>query len=208
MKVDKLDDLLRHMVEKKASDLHLRTGLHPILRINEELVPSEYDALTREDIERLAMGIMTDEQKQTFKHDHEIDMAYSVSGLARFRLNVFYQRGSVSIALRMVPIQILGYEELNLPPIIANLAEKQRGLVLVTGTTGSGKSTTLAAMVDHINTTRKAHIITIEDPIEFLHKDKLSILSQREVGLDTRNFVTALRHVMRQDPNVVLIGEM
>ncbi|MDD5131327.1 MAG: type IV pilus twitching motility protein PilT [bacterium] len=208
MKLDNLDDLLRHMVERKASDLHLRVGLHPILRINEELVHTEYDPMSKEDIERLALGIMNEEQKQMFKHDHELDMAYSVSGLARFRLNVFFQRGTVSMALRMVPIQILGYEELNLPPIIATLSEKPRGLVLVTGTTGSGKSTTLAAMVDHINTTRKAHIITIEDPIEFLHKDKLSILSQREVGLDTRNFVTALRHVMRQDPNVVLIGEM
>ncbi len=208
MKLEHLDDLLKHMVQKKASDMHIRVGLRPMLRINEDLVPSDYDPLSSEETEKIAYGIMNEEQKALFKHDHELDMAYSVSGLARFRINIFYQRGTVSLALRLVPMQILNFESLNLPPVVAALSDKPRGLVLVTGTTGSGKSTTLAAMVDHINTTRKAHIITIEDPIEFLHKDKLSIMSQREVGLDTRNFPSALRHVMRQDPNVVLIGEM
>ena len=208
MKLEHIDDLLRMMVAKKASDLHIRVGLKPMLRINEDLVPAEYDPLSGEEVEKMALGLMNEEQKSIFRHDHELDMAYSVSGLARFRLNIFLQRGTISMALRLVPIQILDFETLNLPPIIAALSEKPRGLVLVTGTTGSGKSTTLAAMVDHINTTRKAHIITIEDPIEFLHKDKMSILSQREIGLDTRNFPSALRHVMRQDPNVVLIGEM
>lgn len=209
MKVEKIDDLLRLMVEKKASDLHLRAGLRPVFRINEELIPcEEYESLSVEETERMALSLMTEEQKNVFAHDHELDVAYSVSGLARFRLNIFYQRGTVSMALRLVPIQLSDFSTLNLPPIIGTLAEKPRGLVLVTGTTGSGKSTTLSAMVDHINSTRREHIITIEDPIEYLHKDKLSILSQREIGLDTRNFPSALRHVMRQDPNVILIGEL
>lgn len=208
MKFEHFHDLLKIMVERKASDLHLRVGLRPVMRIHEELVQTDFDPLSAEETEKIAFGLMGEEQKKIFNHDHELDMAYSVSGLARFRFNIFFQRGTMSLALRRVPMEILNFAQLNLPGILTTLSEKPRGLVLVTGTTGSGKSTTLAAMVDHINCTRKAHIITVEDPIEFLHKDKLSIISQREIGLDTRNFSSALRHIMRQDPNVILIGEM
>ncbi len=204
-----LNELLRIMVEKKASDLHLRAGSRPILRINDELIPlEEVEPLTSSEVKKLAYSIMTDEQKKIYEKEHELDIGYSVSNVGRFRLNIFQQRGTVDIALRMIPFTIPKFEDLNLPPVLSKLSEQPRGLVIVTGTTGSGKSTTLAAMINYINTNQKSHIITVEDPIEFLHRDKMSIVSQRELGADTKSFATALKYIMRQDPDVILIGEM
>jgi twitching motility protein PilT len=204
-----LDQLLRLMVDKKASDLHLRGGSRPILRVNEELVPlEEIGVLSAPDIKRLAYSIMSEEQKKIYEQELELDIGHSVSDVGRFRLNVFQQRGTINMVLRMIPFDIPKFEDLNLPLVLATLADQPRGLVLVTGTTGSGKSTTLAAMLNYINSNKKTHIITVEDPIEFLHQDKLSIISQRELGSDTKSFATALKYIMRQDPDVILIGEM
>ncbi len=204
-----IEDLLQIMVNKRASDLHLRARSKPVWRIDEELVIDEtHHELLPEDLEELANHIMSEQQRHMFEQEHELDMAYSIRGLARFRVNIFEQRGTKNMVLRLVPMQVASFEELNLPPVIAKLADESRGLVLVTGTTGSGKSTTLASMVDYINNTKHSHIVTIEDPIEYLHKDKKSIISQREVGSDTKSFADALKHVIRQDPNIILIGEM
>ncbi|MFH1239053.1 MAG: type IV pilus twitching motility protein PilT [bacterium] len=204
-----LDALLRIMVQKKASDLHLRAGSRPIVRIHEELTPlEEIGILTSSEVENLAFSVMTKEQKKIYQEELELDIGHSVSDVGRFRLNIFQQRGTIDIVLRMIPFDIPNFEDLHLPPVLATLADQPRGLVLVTGTTGSGKSTTLAAMIDYINSNKKTHIITVEDPIEFLHKDKMSIISQRELGCDTKSFSTALKYIMRQDPDVILIGEM
>jgi twitching motility protein PilT len=205
-----LQEALRRLVECGGSDLHLKVAARPLMRINGELGPVESaDALTPEDTERVVREMLDDPSKLAeFAEEHEVDFAYSVSGLARFRVNAFRQRGSISLAIRAIPYGIQTVEELILPPVITELASEQRGIVLVTGTTGSGKSTTLAAMIDHINTTEARHIVTIEDPIEFLHKDKRSVINQREVGIDTASFRRALRRVLRQDPDVILIGEM
>jgi twitching motility protein PilT len=204
-----VDDLLRKAVENKASDLHLKVGNHPYLRIDGVLQPiADVPRITPEEILSMAFSMMTNRQKQKFKETAELDMAYGVAGLGRFRVNVFQQRGNVGMVLRVIPTKIRTIEELNLPPVIDKICEEQRGLVLVTGTTGSGKSTTLAAMIDRINSIRPEHIITIEDPIEYLHRDKKGFINQREVEVDTSTFSTALRAALRQDPDVVLVGEM
>jgi twitching motility protein PilT len=204
-----IDDLLRIAVERKASDLHLKVGNHPYLRVDGALVAlSELKRLTAEDMLNMAFSMMSNRQKQKFKESAELDLAYGVAGLGRFRVNVFQQRGNVGLVLRVVPTKIRNFEELNLPKVINRICEERRGLVLVTGTTGSGKSTTLAAMVDRINALRTDHIITVEDPIEFLHRDKKGIVNQREVEVDTHNFSVALRAALRQDPDVILVGEM
>jgi twitching motility protein PilT len=204
-----IDDLLRRAVENKSSDLHLKVGNHPYLRVDGLLTPmTDVPRITPEEMLSMAFSMMTNRQKQKFKETAELDMAYGVAGLGRFRVNVFQQRGNVGMVLRVIPTKIRTVEELNLPPVITKICEEQRGLVLVTGTTGSGKSTTLAAMIDRINAQRADHLITIEDPIEFLHRDKRSFINQREVEVDTANFSSALRAALRQDPDVILVGEM
>ncbi len=203
-----LEDLLHIMVEKSSSDLHLKAGCAPMIRVDGELVPITYELLSGEVVRRMIESILTDEQKSKFVIEKELDLAYSVPGLSRFRINVFLQRGSWATAIRVVPSRPFSIDELKLPHLLKELAMKPRGLVLVTGPTGSGKSTTLAAMVNHINENKRCHIVSVEDPIEFLHKDKNSVLSQREVGEDTNSFASALKHVLRQDPDVILIGEM
>ena len=204
-----IDDLLKIAVERKASDLHLKVGNHPVLRIDGTLVPLvELKRLMQEDTIAMGFAIMNSQQKERFKKEHEIDMAHSVAGLGRFRCNVFQQRGAVGIVLRIIPTQVSTIADLHLPLVLEKIAEERRGMILVTGTTGSGKSTSLAAMINHINTHRIEHIITIEDPIEYLHRDKKSIINQREVGMDTNSFANALRSALREDPDVVLVGEM
>ena len=204
-----IDDLLRIAVERKASDLHLKVGNFPYLRVDGHLTPlTELKRLTAEDMLNMAFSMMSNRQKQKFKESAELDLAYGVAGLGRFRVNVFQQRGNVGLVLRVVPTKIRTFDELNLPKVITKICEERRGLVLVTGTTGSGKSTTLASMVDRINSARTDHIITVEDPIEFLHRDKKGIVNQREVEVDTHNFSVALRAALRQDPDVILVGEM
>jgi twitching motility protein PilT len=203
-----IEDLLHLMVERGASDLHLKTGSAPMIRVDGELTPASYEIMTPDSVRRMIESILADEQKAKFVADKELDLAYSIPGLSRFRVNVYLQRGTWGSAIRVIPSRPFTVDELKLPPISKDLAMKPRGLVLVTGPTGSGKSTTLAAMINHINENRRCHIVTVEDPIEFLHKDKNSVVSQREVGQDTHTFSMALRHVLRQDPDVILIGEM
>ncbi len=204
-----INDILKVAGERKASDVHLKVGAHPIIRVDGALVPLvEFKRLMQEDTIAMAFSMMSTGQKERFKQFLEIDIAYSVPGLGRFRCAIFQQRGSVGLVLRLIPARILTVKELLLPPVIEKIAEEERGLVLVTGTTGSGKSTTLAAMIDHINSTRNCHVVTIEDPIEFLHRDKKSIINQREVDVDTRSFSVAMRSALRQDPDVILVGEM
>ena len=204
-----LNDLLRIAPERKASDRHLKVGAHPVLRLDGRLTPlQERERLSREWMAETLFGIMTSHQKELFKKNSDLDMAYSVPGLGRFRVNVYQQRGTMGAVLRVIPMKILSIRELGLPPVIERLALETRGLILVTGTTGSGKSTTLAAMIDHINANRNCHIMTIEDPIEYLHRDKLGLVNQREVGFDAANFPSALRSSLRQDPDVILVGEM
>ncbi len=204
-----VDELLRTAVQRKASDLHLKVGNHPYLRIDGHLAPlTDQPRISPEDMLSMAFSMMTNRQKQKFKETAELDMAYGVAGLGRFRVNVFQQRGNVGMVLRVIPTKIKSIEDLLLPKVIDKICEEQRGMVLVTGTTGSGKSTTLAAMVDRINSTRPDHIVTIEDPIEFLHRDKKGFVNQREVEVDTANFPVALRAALRQDPDVILVGEM
>jgi twitching motility protein PilT len=204
-----IDDLLKIACERKASDLHLKVGNYPYVRVDGELVPLiETKRLTAEDTLGIALGMMTNRQKQKFKENAELDMAYGVAGLGRFRCNFFQQRGSIAIVLRVIPTHIYTTEELKLPKVLDKVCRENRGLVLVTGTTGSGQSTTLAAMIDQINSGRTEQIITIEDPIEFLHRDKRSFINQREVEVDTKSFGEALRSSLRQDPDVILVGEM
>jgi len=204
-----INDILKVAVERKASDVHLKVGAHPVLRMDGRLqVMTEFKRLMQEDTIAMAFSMMSSRQKERFKHQFETDIAYSVPGLGRFRCNIFQQRGSVGIVLRLIPSRIQTFKELMLPPVLEKICEEQRGLVLVTGTTGSGKSTTLASMIDYINTRRIEHVMTIEDPIEFLHRDKKSIINQREVDVDTKQFSVALRSALRQDPDVILVGEM
>src|SRR5690349_6356919 len=204
-----IDQLLTIACSKGASDLHIKAGSFPFMRINGELQPMvEAQRLAGEDSLNMAFSIMNNRQKQRFNENSEIDIAYGVSGLGRFRCNIFQQRGTVGMVLRVIPTTVRTTEELRLPPVIEKIAEEPRGLVLVTGSTGSGKSTTLAAMIDYINRVRSGHIVTIEDPIEFLHRDKKSYVNQREVDVDTRSFSEALRGALRQDPDVILVGEM
>lgn len=204
-----INQILVEALEHEASDVHIKEGAPPIFRINGVLKPfTKVKPFDHNDLSRMAFGLMNDWQKERFIKNREVDMGYEVYGLGRFRVNVYQQRGKLSIALRIVPYQIKTLEELHLPPVIADIALEQRGLILVTGTTGSGKSTTLASMIDIINRNRNCHIITIEDPIEFIHEDKKSIVDQREVGSDTSTFSSALRVALRQDPDVILVGEM
>ncbi len=204
-----LNQILAEAFSREASDIHIKAGAPPIFRINGILQPwKKFKPLDYNDVSKMAFGLMNDWQKERFIKNREVDMGYEVFGLGRFRVNVFQQRGKIRVALRVVPYQIKSLEELYLPLVIRNIALEQRGLVLVTGTTGSGKSTTLASMIDIINNERNCHIITIEDPIEFIHEDKMSIVDQREIGSDTITFSNALRVSLRQDPDVILVGEM
>ncbi len=204
-----LPDLLKVAVERKASDLHVKVGSPPILRIDDKLFPlMEMPRLGQDAVVTMAASVMNAKQRERFKERCEIDLAYSVPGLGRFRANVFQQRGTVGLVLRVIPIKIQSIDELNLPAVLERIAMEPRGLLLVTGTTGSGKSSTLAAMIDHINSNRSGHILTIEDPIEFLHRDKKCLVNQREVGVDTPSFSEALRSALRQDPDIILVGEM
>jgi twitching motility protein PilT len=203
-----LHQLLKAMVEKGASDLHITTGSPPQLRIDGDLVPLKTPPLTPVETKQLCYSILTDAQKHKFEEENELDLSFGVKGLSRFRSNIFMQRGAVAGAFRTIPFKILTFQELGLPPVVADLSKKPRGLVLVTGPTGSGKSTTLASIIDKINSERHEHIMTIEDPIEYLHPHKNCLVNQREVGADTRSFKTALKYILRQDPDVVLVGEM
>ena len=203
-----LHQLLKAMVEKGASDLHITTGSPPQLRIDGKLVPLKTPPLNPVETKQLCYSILTDAQKHKFEEESELALSFGVKALSRFRANIFMQRGAVAGAFRTIPFKILTFQELGLPPIVAELARKPRGLVLVTGPTGSGKSTTLASIIDKINTDRHEHIITIEDPIEYLHPHKNCVVNQREVGSDTQSFKKALKYILRQDPDVVLIGEM
>jgi len=203
-----IDVLLKMMVEKNASDLHLKAGSPPMLRIDGELEPAIPQVLPPNAIRKIIESMLTEQQKAKLVAERELDFAYSVPGLARFRCNAYFQRNSWALAVRIIPSRPFSIDELGLPEIFKYLALRPRGLVLVTGPTGSGKSTTLASMIDYINSNRKCHIITIEDPIEFLHKDKLAIISQRELGADTHSFANALKSALRQDPDVILVGEL
>jgi twitching motility protein PilT len=206
--VANLHQLLKAMVEKGASDLHVTTGSPPQLRIDGKLAPLKTSPLTPVETKQLCYSILTDAQKHKFEEENELDLSFGVKGLSRFRANIFMQRGAVAGAFRTIPFKILTFADLGLPNIVAELAKKPRGLILVTGPTGSGKSTTLASIIDKINTDRHEHIITIEDPIEYLHPHKNCLINQREVGSDTLSFKKALKYILRQDPDVVLVGEM
>ena len=203
-----LHQLLKAMVEKGASDLHITTGSPPQLRIDGELTPLKTAPLTPVETKQICYSILTNDQKHRFEEDKELDLSFGVKSLSRFRANVFMQRGAVAGAFRTIPFKILSFQELNLPQVVADLSKRPRGMILVTGPTGSGKSTTLASIVDKINTERHEHIMTIEDPIEYLHPHKNCLINQREVGADTKSFKTALKYILRQDPDVVLVGEM
>jgi twitching motility protein PilT len=204
-----VNDLLRVAVESGASDLHLKVGSYPMLRVRGQLVPALADKrLDHEEIVAIAATVLPTTLREKFKEQHEVDLAYSVAGLGRFRCNAFQQRGTIGMSFRVIPMKSATIDYLALPLVLRSIAAEERGLILVTGTTGSGKSTTLAAMIDEINKTRTAHIITIEDPIEHLHRDNKSIVNQREVGADTNSFTQALRSALRQDPDVILVGEM
>src|SRR4029453_17830716 len=204
-----INDLLKIAVERKASDLHLKVGAFPVIRVDGTLIPlADMRRLMQEDTIPMAFSIMSARQKEKFKNNFDIDIAYNVPNLRRFPCNSCQQGGTVGLVLRVIPAKILSIKELLLPPVLEKICQEQRGLVLCTGTTGSGKSTSLAAMIDHINATRNEHVMTVEDPIEFLHRDKKSIVNQREVDVDTKGFSLALRSALRQDPDVILVGEM
>ena len=204
-----IDELLRIAVNSGASDLHLKVGSYAMMRVSGTLVvASEEKRLDKGDTEAMAEAMFSPDHREKFRLNHEVDLAYSIPGMGRFRCNAFQQRGTVGLVLRVIPTRIKTLDELGLPQVLKTIAQEERGLVLVTGTTGSGKSTTLAAMIDYINTTRSAHIMTIEDPIEYLHRDHHSIVNQREVAVDTNSFSHALRSALRQDPDVILVGEM
>src|SRR5919106_2765777 len=204
-----VNDLLKIAVERGASDLHLKVGSYPMLRLRGGLTPATEDhRLDHEEMMAFAAAVLPTGFREKFKDNHEVDLAYSVAGLGRFRCNSFQQRGTIGMIFRVIPMRVATIDELALPKVLKRIAADERGLVLVTGTTGSGKSTTLAAMIDEINATRTAHIMTIEDPIEYLHRDNRSIINQREIGVDTVSFTHALRSALRQDPDVILVGEM
>ena len=203
-----MHQLLKAMIEKGASDLHVTTGSPPQLRIDGKLHPLKVPALSPQETKQLCYSVLTDAQKHRFEETNELDLSFSVQKLSRFRGNVFVQRGNVAGAFRAIPFKILSFEDLGLPPVVADLAKKPRGLILVTGPTGSGKSTTLASVIDSINTSRNEHIVTIEDPIEYLHPHKGCLVNQREIGSDSESFKAALKYILRQDPDVVLIGEL
>lgn len=200
--------LLKEMMERRATDLHLTVGAPPTIRIDGDLTRMEYDPLTPNETQTLVYSLLKDEQKKRFELEKELDFAFGIKGLSRFRANVFMQRGCVACAIRVIPYEIMGFDELGLPEVVSRLAEKRQGLILVTGPTGCGKSTTLASIIRKINSQRRCHIITIEDPIEFVHHHDKGIVNQREIGSDTSGFTNALRYILRQDPDVALIGEM
>ncbi|MCD6162149.1 MAG: PilT/PilU family type 4a pilus ATPase [candidate division Zixibacteria bacterium] len=201
-------EIIQQMLTRKGSDIHLRVGLRPTLRIDGRLFSADDQILMPQDMEKILSQVLTESQLQKFHQRREMDLALSISKMGRFRINLYKQRGTVGIAIRHVNTVIPTYKELNLPDTIKDIAEARKGLVIVTGTTGSGKSTTLASIIEHINSTRSENVLTIEDPIEYIYRDKKSIISQREVGGDTESFATALRHAFRQDPDIVLIGEV
>jgi twitching motility protein PilT len=203
-----LRELLEQMVVKKASDLHLTAGVPPEFRIDGSIIPGDMEPLAPEVTAQLAYSMLSDEQRKRFETTKELDLSFGIKGLSRFRANIYLQRGCISAAIRQIPFEIRPFESLGLPPVVKDFCARQKGLVLVCGPTGSGKSTTLAAMIDHINSTRQGHIVTIEDPIEYVHHHRKCIVNQREVGSDTNSFATALKYVLRQDPDVVLVGEM
>ena len=204
-----VNDILKAATDRQATDLHLKVGSHPVIRVDGRLQPMlDMKRLQPEDTLGCAFSLMTARQKEKFKEHFEIDLAYSVPGLGRFRCNVFQQRGSVGLVLRVIPVKVLSFEDLLLPAVMEQIADEPSGLVIFAGTTGSGKSTGLAAVIEHLNSRRSLHIVTIEDPIEFLHRDKKSLVNQREVDVDTRSFASALRSALRQDPDVVLVGEL
>ncbi len=204
-----MHDLLSIMIERGASDLHITNGTYPQIRLHGKLAPlTEFEVLTPQDTQRLAYSVLNEGQKKKFEEENELDLSFGIQGLARFRANVYRQRGAAAAAIRVIPFKIRSFEELGLPPIVDQLADRPKGLVLVTGPTGSGKSTTLAAMIDKINSERAEHIMTIEDPIEFVHAHKKCMVNQREVFSDTHSFKNALKSILRQDPDVVLVGEM
>jgi twitching motility protein PilT len=201
--------MLQEMIEREASDLHITAGERPKLRVDGDIVNSSVDQiLTPKDTLQLAYSVLTEQQKKRFEFEDELDFSFGIQNLARFRGNVFKQRGCVAMVLRMIPFSVRTFEDLGLPPAVAKLSERPRGLILVTGPTGSGKSTTLAAMIDKINKDRQGHIITVEDPIEFIHRHQNCIVNQREIGTDTKSFATALKYALREDPDVILVGEM
>jgi twitching motility protein PilT len=203
-----MQDLLMLLMEKKASDLHLTAGLPPMLRIDGKMTATQYEKLTPDVCQRLVYSLLTDAQKEKFEGTNELDLSFGIKGVGRVRMNVFRQRGSVGAALRSIPQKIKTFEELQLPPVVYELMKLNKGLILVTGPTGSGKSTTLASMVNYLNDVRTSHIVTIEDPIEYVHFHKSCIVNQREVGSDTSTFANALKYVLRQDPDIILVGEM
>jgi twitching motility protein PilT len=203
-----LRQLLEEMVPKRASDLHITAGVPPMYRIDGNIEPTVFEVLTPEMSATLAYSVLSDEQRKRFETTKELDFSFGVKGLSRFRANVFLQRGVVSMVIRQIPYDIIAMEKLGLPAVVREFTLKQKGFVLVTGPTGSGKSTTLAAMLDRINQTRQCHIITVEDPIEYIHQNKKCIVNQREVGTDTTSFANALKYVLRQDPDIILMGEM
>ena len=204
-----LRSLLEEMIQREASDLHITTGERPKLRVDGDITDSSVaEILSPKDTLHLAYSVLTENQKKRFENENELDFSFGIQNLARFRGNVYKQRGCVSMAIRMIPFNVRTFQELGLPPVVARLAERPRGLILVTGPTGSGKSTTLAAIIDKINKERKGHIITVEDPIEFIHRHQSCIVNQREIGTDTNSFSTALKYALREDPDVILVGEM
>ncbi|WP_438002803.1 type IV pilus twitching motility protein PilT [Sorangium sp. So ce321] len=203
-----LQQLLRAMVEKGASDMHITSGTPPLLRIDGTVVPLKLPPLMPSDTKQLCYSVLSEEQVATFEQRNELDLSFGMKGLARFRANIYMQRGAVAAAFRQIPFRIMNFDELGLPPVVLDITAKPRGLVLVTGPTGSGKTTTLASIIDKINAEQRLHILTIEDPIEYLHPHKLSLVNQREIGSDTASFKDALRYALRQDPDVVLVGEM
>jgi twitching motility protein PilT len=203
-----VNELLRYAVERGASDLHLKVGNVPFIRVDGALEPTRFDALTAQDTDAFTRVLMTDKKQVAFGSTNEADLGYTLTGVGRFRVNVFRQRGMIGLAIRRVRSEVPTFEELRLPGVMTRLSDSPRGLVLVTGPTGTGKTTTIASMIGHINQTRRAHIVTIEDPIEVVHDDALSIIQQREIGIDTDSYASALRHVIRQDPDVIFVGEI
>ncbi|MBA4349025.1 MAG: type IV pili twitching motility protein PilT [Thermodesulfovibrio sp.] len=203
-----IDKLLKELFDKGGSDLHLKVGRPPLMRLKGDLLPTGYPVIGKKEIEELLMPLLTDIQKKKFENEKELDFSYLIEGVARFRGNIFYQLGNLGAVFRAVPVKILTLDELGLPPVLKELAFRNNGIILVTGPTGSGKSTTLAALVDYLNENINSHIITIEDPIEFVHTDKKCTINQREVGADTRSFCDALKRALRQDPDIILVGEM
>lgn len=204
-----INELLKTAVSQGASDLHIKVGTHPVMRVYGDLVPMQsVPRISQDEAMKIAFAVMSPGQREIFRKKNDLDLAYSVPGLGRFRCNVFIQRGAIGLVFRVIPIRVPSMEELNLPEVLKKIAMEPRGLILVTGTTGSGKSTTLGTMIDYMNTNRTSHIVTIEDPIEFLHRDKRSIINQREIGADTESFARALRAALRQDPDIILVGEM